>query len=113
MICMQWTGQGAVGLAIWVAEVGKQKRHPPHDSGAGVVNSEVDHLVGLNSGHVWRRRGNSGAEVELCTMDSSDNPGELCISQDALMEECLVSDLLQVFLSCRSLASIPFSTDHV
>ncbi len=101
MICMQWTGQGAVGLAIWVAEVGKQKRPPPHDS------------VGLNSGHVWRRRGNSEAEVELCTMDSSDNPGELCISQDVLMEECLVSDLLQGFLSCRSLASIPFSTDHV
>jgi CBS domain-containing protein len=79
-----------VGLAIWVAEVGNQKKPSTQDSAAGVRNSDGGQPAALPSGRVWRRRGTSGADIELCTMDSNDDPGALLISEDKLMEECLV-----------------------
>ncbi len=87
-----------MGLAIWVAEVGNQKKPSTQDSAAGVRNSDGGQPAALPSGRVWRRRGTSGADIELCTMDSNDDPGALLISEDKLMEECLVSKLFQHFL---------------
>lgn len=79
--------QGAVGLAIWVAAVGNQKNSSLRDP---VVqqNLEDGSRNCLLSKRVWRQSEGSGNEIELCTMNSNDDPNTIFVTEETLMADC-------------------------
>lgn len=97
------TLQGAVGLAIWVAAVGNQKKPSPRES-ASQLDLDGGQSSMLRLGRVWRRTEGSGNEIELCIMDSDDDPNSIFVSEETLMEECVVC-ILSVILFSASLFS--------
>lgn len=80
--------QGAVGLAIWVAAVGNQKKPCHREPTAQRLRSDESET--LLTGRVWRKAEGPGVEVELVIMDSDDDPNGTYISEEALMNELQV-----------------------
>lgn len=104
--------QGAVGLAIWVAAVGNQKK-PSKESSTQLG------LVGGGSGElptgwrVWRQASGQDAEIELITLSTDDDPNSIYISDEVLMNECQVRFSFDAFLMldishCGSASAIVF-----
>lgn len=81
--------QGAVGLAIWVAAVGNQKKPSSRESATpnGLVGGGSGEIP---TGRVWRQAPGREAEIELITLGSDDDPNLMYISDEALMNECQV-----------------------
>lgn len=81
--------QGAVGLAIWVAAVGNQKKSSSRES--STLNGIVTVGSGeIPAGRVWRQAPGREAEIELITLGSDDDPNLVYISDEVLMKECQV-----------------------
>lgn len=97
--------QGAVGLAIWVAAVGNQKRSS-HREPATQQGLLSDGSGTLPTGRVWRKPEGQGAEIELVTLGGDDDPNGIYVSEDALMNE------LQVYISYLQSMRLPFPPLH-
>lgn len=84
---------GAVGLAIWVAAVGNQKRSS-HREPATQQGLLSDGSGTLPTGRVWRKPEGQGAEIELVTLGGDDDPNGIYVSEDALMNELQASQAM-------------------
>ncbi|KAG0624168.1 hypothetical protein M758_3G228900 [Ceratodon purpureus] len=97
---------GAVGLAIWVAAVGNQKK-PSKEAATqlGLVGGGSGELP--TGGRVWRRASGQDAEIELITLSTDDDPSSLYISDEFLMNECQVAQAMSKdFVKVNAMATV-------
>ncbi|KAL3684926.1 hypothetical protein R1sor_002948 [Riccia sorocarpa] len=105
---------GGIGVAIWVASVAKQSAEKqlsaavpggPRSGDPGTSADGVQGEVAAYRQQVWRRKGNEGMEVELCTL--GDNVlGPDIVPNDELMDTIKVSQAM----SKHFVKVLPFAT---